>query len=373
VTEEEPFTLKESLFSEESVTGFAAAIQGVYPAFDVDAFLRGVFDQAWPDRALKDRMRHLTVILHAGLPADYRQAAALLIEAAPRLSGGGFIDMVPCDYAAVYGLDDLATSIQLMEEATKLTSAEFAVRPFIEKYPRPMMAQMLAWAGHEHAGVRRLASEGCRPRLPWGIRLHDLVADPAPILPILEKLKHDPSESVRRSLANNLNDISKDHPDVVLDLLRRWNAAEEGDEEIEWITGRALRTLVKAGDARALELLGYPADPQIAVRRVRVEPERLPIGEAVTLTYELESTGETDQNLTVDYVVYLLRANGRQTAKVFKHKQISLAPGQVVLIQKKQSFRPVTTRKYYPGPHAIAPQINGRLFERVDFELTSAE
>lgn len=369
MTEEEPFTLKESLFNEDSVAGFAAAIQGVYPAFNVEAFLDGVFDETWPKRALMDRMRHVTIVLHDGLPADYRQAAALLIEAVPRLPGGGFVDMVPCEYAAVYGLDDLATSIRLLEEATKPTSAEFAVRPFIEKYPEPMMAQMLAWAGHEHPGVRRLASEGCRPRLPWGIRLQDLVADPAPILPILEKLKHDPSESVRRSVANNLNDISKDHPDVALDLLRRWNAAEPGDGQVDWITGHALRTLVKAGDARALELLGYPANPQIAVRDVQVTPQTIAIGEAVTLTYELESTGQTDQKLMVDYVVYLLRANGRQTAKVFKHKKITLEPGQVVLIQKKQSFRPVTTRKYYPGPQAIAPQINGRRFERVKFEL----
>ena len=366
---EDPFTLKESLFNQDNVTGFAAAIQGVYPAFDDEAFLSGVFDEDWPDRALMDRMRHVTAVLHDGLPAGYRQAAALLIEAAPKLAGGGFIDMVPCDYAAVYGLDDLAASIALLEESTKLTSAEFAVRPFIEKYPGPMMAQMLAWTGHDHPGVRRLASEGCRPRLPWGIRLHDLVDDPAPILPILEKLKHDPSESVRRSVANNLNDISKDNPEVVLDVLRRWNTAGLTDKEIDWITVHALRTLIKAGDVEALELLGYPADPRITVREVQVEPKRIAIGDQVTLIYELESTGEGDQKLMIDYVVYLMRANGRQTAKVFKHKKITIKPGQVVRIQKKQSFRPVTTRKYYPGTQAIAPQINGRLFERVEFEL----
>ncbi|HSG15202.1 MAG TPA: DNA alkylation repair protein [Anaerolineae bacterium] len=366
---DEPFTLKESLFNQDSVAGFAASIKDVYPAFDEEAFLGGVFDESWPDRALMDRMRHVTVVLHDGLPADYRQAAALLIEASPNLAGGGFIDMVPCDYAAVYGLDDLETSIPLLEESTKLTSAEFAVRPFIEKYPQPMMVQMLAWTDHEHPGVRRLASEGCRPRLPWGIRLHGLIDDPAPILPILEKLKHDPSESVRRSVANNLNDISKDNPDVVLDQLRRWSAAETDDQEIGWITGHALRTLVKAGDVGALELLGYPADPRIVVRDVRVEPDRVAIGDHVTLSYELESTGQAEQKLMVDYVVYLMRANGRQNAKVFKHKKISVKPGQVLRIEKKQSFRPVTTRKYYPGTQAIAPQINGRLFDRIEFEL----
>ena len=368
--DEEPFTLKESLFNQDSVSGFAAAIQAVYPAFDVEAFLSSIFDEAWPDRPLMERMRHVTVVLHDGLPADYRQAAALLIEAAPNLAGGGFIDIVPCDYAAVYGLDDLAASIPLLEEATKLTSAEFAVRPFIDKYPEPMMAQMLAWADHEQPGVRRLASEGCRPRLPWGIRLQDLVVDPAPILPILEQLKHDPEESVRRSVANNLNDISKDNPGVVLELLGRWNAAEGDDQEIAWITAHALRTLIKAGDEQALELLGYPADPQIVVRDVRVTPGRIAMGQVVTLSYELESTAAKDQNLMVDYVVYLLRANGQQTAKVFKHKKVTLKSGQVLRIEKKQSFRPITTRKYYPGAQAIAPQINGRLFERVEFELT---
>ena len=367
---DEPFTLKESLFSRDIVAGFAAAIQGVHPTFDDETFLRAVFDEKWPDRPLKDRMRHVTTVLHDHLPADYGQAAKLLLDALPHLSGGGFIDMVPCDYAAVYGLDDLETSIPLLEETTKLTSAEFAVRPFIVKYPEVLMAQMLTWAGHEDPGVRRLASEGCRPRLPWGIRLQDLVKDPTPILPILEKLKHDPSESVRRSVANNFNDISKDNPDVALDRLRRWNVEEGDNEEIRWITGHALRTLVKRGDAETLELLGYPADPQIEVRQVQVEPQRIAIGEQVTLSYEIESTAGRDQKLMIDYVVYLVRANGRQTAKVFKHKKVTIAPGQVIQLQKKQSFRPVTTRKYYPGVHAIRPQVNGKLFEQVEFELT---
>jgi 3-methyladenine DNA glycosylase AlkC len=367
---DESFTLKESLFNRDIVAGFAVAIQSVHPTFDPDAFLGAIFDENWPDRPLKDRMRHITIVLHDHLPADYGQAVELLLEALPHLSGGGFIDMVPCDYAAVYGLDDLETSVPLLEETTKLTSAEFAVRPFIVKYPGAMMAQMLAWADHEHPSVRRLASEGCRPRLPWGIRLHDMVEDPGPILPILEKLKHDPSESVRRSVANNFNDISKDNPEVVLKRLRRWNAEEGDNEEIRWITTHALRTLIKRGDAETLELLGYPADPQIEVRQVRVEPQRIAIGEQVTLTYELESTADKDQRLMIDYVLYLVRANGRQTAKVFKHRKLSLKPGQVIQLRKNQSFRPITTRKYYPGVHAIRPQVNGVLFEQAEFELT---
>jgi hypothetical protein len=172
-------------------------------------------------------------------------------------------------------------------------------------------------------------------------------------------------------VANNFNDISKDNPEVVLKRLRRWNAEEGDNEEIRWITTHALRTLIKRGDAETLELLGYPADPQIEVRQVRVEPQRIAIGEQVTLTYELESTADKDQRLMIDYVLYLVRANGRLTAKVFKHKKLSLKPGQVIQLQKKQSFRPITTRKYYPGIHAIRPQVNGVLFDQVEFELTA--
>jgi len=294
----------------------------------------------------------------------------VLLEAGPHMPRGGFINMVPSDYVAKYGLEDPDASIPALEAFTQESSAEFAIRLFIDRYPERLMAQMLAWADHQHPDVRRLASEGSRPRLPWGIRLHAFVDEPSPILPILEKLKHDESESVRRSVANNLNDISKDNPQVVIDLLRHWNADEENDQEIRWITGHGLRTLVKKGDPEALELLGYPADPQILVRDVHIEPPRIALGDKITLTFTIESTGDRAQNLMIDYVVYHMRANGKLTPKVFKLKKVSIEPGEIIKIKKNHSFRPVTTRKYYPGAHAIQPQVNGKLFERVDFNIT---
>lgn len=231
------------------------------------------------------------------------------------------------------------------------------------------MPQMLIWAGHEHPAVRRLASEGCRPRLPWGVRLQNLVEDPRPILPILEKLKHDPEEAVRRSVANNLNDITKDHPEVVMKVVARWQGENDSSKEINKIIEHALRTLVKKGDSQALGLLGYPSDPQIVVRELRVEPVSIAIGDEVTFHYELESTADRDQNLMVDYVVFLVRFKGQPSQKVYKHKKITIKPGQVIRIQKRHSFRQVTTRNYYPGRHAIQPQINGVSFDRVEFEL----
>jgi 3-methyladenine DNA glycosylase AlkC len=249
-------------------------------------------------------------------------------------------------------------------------SAEFAIRPFIERYPERTMAQMLEWAGHESPEVRRLSSEGCRPRLPWGIRLHDLVADPSPILPILERLKNDESESVRKSVANNLNDISKENPDVVLDLLRRWQT--EATEEIHWITGHALRTLVKQGHPQALALLGYGSADDIAVHNLAVEPRSIQVGDKVTLFFDIESLADEPLNLMIDYVVYHMRANGTLSPKVFKLTKRTIQPGEVLHIERKHSFAPVTTRKYYPGEQALEPKINGALFGRVGLVLNEA-
>jgi 3-methyladenine DNA glycosylase AlkC len=235
------------------------------------------------------------------------------------------------------------------------------------RYPERTMAQMLAWAGHESAAVRRLASEGCRPRLPWGIRLQALVADPSPILPILERLKNDPSESVCKSVANNLNDIAKDHPGVVLDLLRDWQA--EGGDGIDWITNHALRTLVKQGDPEALALLGYGRADQIAVHNLAVEPPAIPLGGEITVSFDVASLAGEPLKLMVDYIVYHLRANGRLSPKVFKLTRKTIQPGEVLPITKRHSFAPVTTRRYYPGKHAIEPQINGKLFGRAHFVL----
>lgn len=357
-----------NMFNEESVAALAGAIQREHPAFDREAFLARVFDEGWGARELKERMRHITTVLHGFLPEDYRVALDVLRRALPALAEQSFEKMVFPDYVELCGLDDWKASIPALEEFTQHVSAEFAIRPFIVQYQDRTMAKMLEWSRHEHPGVRRLASEGCRPRLPWGSRLPALQEDPSLILPILEQLKHDEqTESVRRSVANNLNDISKDNPDVVIDVLRRWQ--EDDGEEIQWITNHALRTLVKQGHPDALDLLGYPSEPAIAVRNLTVEPTVVPMGGKVTFSFEIESLSDQPQHLMIDYVVHLMRANGKQTPKVFKLTKKTLQPGEVLHITKKHSFAPVTTRKYYPGEHAIEPKINGRPFERVEFEL----
>jgi len=353
------------LFNKESVAVLANALQQSYSAFDRATFLTRVFDADWPGRELKERIRHITSVLHDQLPTDYRAALDILRQAMPGVEG--IVLWVFTDYVEVYGLDDWEASIPALEELTQRMSAEFAIRPFIVRYPERTLAQMLAWAGHDNAEVRRLASEGCRPRLPWGIRLQDLVADPAPILPILERLKNDESESVRKSVANNLNDISKDHPDVVLEVLARWQTSASDD--VAWIIGHALRTLVKKGHPGALALLGYGGADEIAVRNVTVAPESITIGEEVTLSFEIESRADAPLDLMIDYVVYHMRANGTLSPKVFKLTKRTIQPGETLHIEKRHSFAPVTTRKYYPGQQALEPKINGQLFGRVEILL----
>ncbi len=357
-----------NVYNQAYLDDLAAALGDRYSPFDTEGFLAQIMDEQWQERALKERMRHITLAIHDFLPGDYEQALGILRQAAPKMGHYGFQNVSFPDFVELYGLEDWLASIPALEQFTQLVSAEFAVRPFIVRDLERMMAQMLAWAGHEQDSVRRLATEGCRPRLPWGIALPALQADPAPILPILSRLRNDPSESVRRSVANNLNDISKDQPETVVNLLSDWQ--DEGHKEIAWITNHALRTLVKQGHPQALELLGYPADPLVTVQGLGIEPATLAIGEELTLSFEVISSGQEEQNLMIDYVVYLMRANGRQTPKVFKLSKRTLAPGQHLQLRKKHSFRPVTTRKYYPGTHALELQINGRRFGRVAFELT---
>jgi 3-methyladenine DNA glycosylase AlkC len=357
-----------NIYNPQSVAALAAAVKDQFTAFDEEAFLTGVFDAGWNSLTLKQRMRRITTVLRAGLPRDYHAALDVLFRVLPLLGELGFEKMIFPDFVEVYGLDDWEASIAALEEFTQHISAEFAIRPFITRYQDSTMAQMLQWARHEKAEVRRLASEGSRPRLPWGVALPGLKADPSPILPILELLKSDASESVRRSVANNLNDISKDNPDVVIELLGRWQ--QDGSDEIQSIIRHALRTLLKQGHPDALELLGYSSEPTIAVHNLAVAPRIVPMGDIVTFSFEIESHGLESQELMVDYVVYLMRANGKQTPKVFKLGAKTLRPGKVVQIQRKHSFAPVTTRKYYPGAHAIEPKINGKLFGRVEFTLS---
>jgi 3-methyladenine DNA glycosylase AlkC len=362
----ENFALKD-MFSRESVGEMASAVAEVHSSFPAESFINDVFDQSWEDLALKQRIRRIAICLGDTLPGDYPSALKILKAALPLLEDQGFEKMIFPDFVEVYGLDEWDISIPALEFFTQHMSAEFAIRPFIARYPEKTINQLLTWTDHPHPGVRRLASEGCRPRLPWGMRLHDLIRDPSPILPILEKLKDDPREEIRRSVANNINDISKDHPELVVDLLSSWKDA--GDPQRNWLVKHALRTLLKKGHPGALELLGFSSQPQISVTNISLEPTEISLGEEVIFSFEITSSGTEEQLLMIDYQVDFMKANGTQAPKVFKLSQKKLGPGESLRIQRKHAIKPITTRKYYPGIQTFQPQINGNLFGKVDLTL----
>ncbi|MBT8247325.1 MAG: DNA alkylation repair protein [Acidimicrobiia bacterium] len=363
---DERFLLKD-MFNRETIGVIADAVAAADSRFDPAAFLASVFDDEWGDRELKQRMRHAAECLRAGLPDDYGAALEILVRAAPSADAAGFAAMILSDFVEAFGIDDLAASIPALEVFTRNVSAEFAVRPFLVRYPDRMLEQMHVWAASDQPDLRRLASEGTRPRLPWGMALKQYQADPAPLFPLLEGLAHDPSEVVRRSVANNLNDIAKDHPDLVVDVLARW---QDGSAEVSGITRHALRVLLKQGHIGALRLLGFEPDPAVALSKLSVEPGTVPVGGKVSVRFTVRSTADEPQSVMVDGVVHYARPTGA-TTKVFKWKTGELGPGETWSIERSVTLKPMSTRRIEPGIHSCEVQINGDRVARIEFEVTA--
>lgn len=351
------------------VDALSDQVRGVFPAFPSEDFKVEVLDDGWEQRELRARTRHLSLCMGAALPGDYHQALSVLeaIAHLPRPSSYPVLaDMWFPDFVEVHGLDELERSLAALEVFTPFSSSEFAIRPFLRAYPEVGMRQMLAWARHPNEHVRRLASEGCRPRLPWGGVLKSFVADPGPIFPILQALKADPSLYVRKSVANNLNDISKDHPEQVLDLGKRWMGR---CAETDWIVKHACRTLLKQGHPQALALFGFEPDVAVELKALRLSPCPLPWEGQLRMQGELHHRGSTATRLRLEYAIYYLKANGRHHRKVFQLSESTLAPGELRKLDRKQSFREMSTRKHYPGLHRWALVINGQEGEAHEFEL----
>ena len=271
------------------------------------------------------------------------------------------------DFVAKYGLDYFDISMQALYQMTKRFTAEGAIRAFIQKYPDRTLTVLQQWAEDPNCHVRRLVSEGTRPRLPLAPRLRDFIRDPRPVLALLEQLKADPELMVRRSVANNLNDIAKDHPDLVVETLARWKQA--ADPATQWIAGHAARTLLKQGHMGALALLGYPAENNISVASFQLNQTSVRMGEDLVFAIEILSTTDAPQNLLIDYVVHHLKANGKLAPKVFKLAKKRLGPRAMLSLTKRHAFRPLSTRVYYPGRHALELQINGQRWGWQEFEL----
>jgi len=306
--------------------------------------------------------REATECLATLLPKSYKQAVKILLKAAPEV--GGFEAICLPNYIETYGLDDWDTSLDAMATLTTYFSCEFAIRPYIKADPERAMAFLESLADHEDDKVRRFASEGCRPRLPWAMALPDFKKDPTPVLPILEKLKDDESESVQKSVANNLNDISKDNPSQVLDICERWKGSSKS---ADWIIKRACRTMLKEGDKRAMMLFGFGDPKSLNVKNLKLTKKNLKIGEEVQISWVLDVGTKKKAKVRLEYVVEYAKARGKTSKKVFQISEKIFDPGSHQL-KKKHAFADMSTRKHYPGKHRISIVVNG--VEKASIELT---
>lgn len=350
---------------------FIACVIEVFPAFDGDAFLKEIYTDDWENKELKQRMRHITHILKKFLYGDLKTDVELLLKLIPVLKQNDFRSdnlefiFLP-DFVEIYGIDDYSISINAFEEITKFVSCEFAVRPFIIKHPDKMLQQMTNWSRHKHPMVRRLASEGCRPRLPWAMALPELKKDPKPMLHILERLKSDESESVRRSVANNLNDISKDNPDTVIELVKKWKGESK---EVDWVVKHASRTLLKQGIPEVMLLFGFEKINNIKIEKFKILTPIVAIGGNLEFSFVLHNKNRKDSKLRLEYGLYYQKANGTLSKKVFKISEKEYAGGSTTTIIRKQPFKIITTRKLHVGLHQVSLIINGVELDKKDFHL----
>ncbi|WP_431018097.1 DNA alkylation repair protein [Burkholderia gladioli] len=361
-----PVLLKDSM-GERQFRSLLSTLKLIERSFDTRRFLAVALD-GLDELSLMARVRRASLAIEAGaqaLPGGYDTVLTLLAEAAPHL-GGGFLAMVAPDYVGQFGRHDFDRSMAALAFFTRFGTSEFAVREFLRDDPRRALATLRDWSRHEDQAVRRLASEGSRPRLPWSFRLREIEADPALAAPILDNLRADPSDYVRRSVANHLNDITKLHPDWVLERAAAWGGADAGTR---WIVRHALRTLVKRGDARALALLGASGAARIEAVPFAVTPARIELGETVTLAAELVSTAPDAQRLVVDYRIGYVKKNGSTAHKVFKLRELTLAPGQRIDIVRSQRIRDFTTRTHYAGRHGVELIVNGAVVAQAHFDL----
>jgi len=356
--------LKNQFFHPVFLEKLRAVLAGIHPEFPGKKFYRLVYDKEWKNEELKQRMAHISRALHQTLPSDYGQAIEILMKAAPHFNG--FDGMVFPDYVGQFGLDHWERSMEALELFTQYSSSEFAIRPLIIRYEKMTLKRMEEWSRDPNHHLRRLASEGCRPRLPWAMALPKFKQDPLPLRSILENLKSDTSDYVRKSVANNLNDISKDNKELVLKWITNWN--QNPSPATHWIIKHALRGLVKAGDTQALDLLGY-GKANVVLHNFKVTPTKISMGESITLSFELQNHDGTPHSLMVDYIIHFAKANGKNAPKVFKLTSLDLPPKNRKLLSKKHSIQPITTRKYYSGKHLLEIQVNGKMLGKSSFEL----
>lgn len=348
----------------------------VHSGFDRVGFTDDVLD-GLASLELKGRINLLADRLRAALPDDYPRALAMVVDVAETDGVEGFTAWPLCSFVERHGRVDPAASLAAMERLTRRFSCEFAVRPFLEHHLDLTVRSLHEWTGSEHEEVRRLPSEGTRPHLPWGPKVQALLDDPSVGVGLITELRHDPSTTVRRSVANHLNDIARSDPALVVDLATAWS----GEATDPAMLRHGLRSLVKKGHPGALAVLGFTTDPHVRVEHFAVAPDTIHLGDSIELSATITSTavssntgsgrdlGPPAQRLVVDFVVHHLGARGTTKPKVFKWTTIELAPGATATVVKRRRIATASTRRYHAGLHRVELQVGGTIVASSSFDL----
>lgn len=371
----EPF---KNFFSEQVISDMGVELERAWPGFNRREFTAAAARDL-DDLELKERSAQICDALANYLPGDFEQAAEIMLASlAPvdadaaantKVTGSGISGwaiMPMTHYVGLHGLGHFEIAMTLFREMTRRFSSEFGIRFFLLKEPERTLGVLKRWTHDNDHHVRRLVSEGTRPRLPWAMRLPAFIADPSPILPLLESLKDDKEEYVRRSVANSLNDIAKDHPDVVAEIAGQW--LHGANQHRQKLIRHACRTLIKQGHRETLKALGY-GPPSLKLEKLEILTPQVRFGDALEFELSITSTSDHPQPLIIDYAIHHRKANGSMTPKVFKWKTTTLAPSQTLSARRKHSMRKITTRVYYAGTHRLEILVNGTSVGGSDFEL----
>lgn len=315
--------------------------------------------------SLNQRMRRTSEALKSNLPSDFKKSIRIMEQVIPNMRGG-YTNLVFPDFVGLYGHDHFEVSMEALKHFTTFGSSEFAIREFLKRDFSKTIKVMQGWSKDKNAHVRRLSSEGSRPRLPWSFKLDEVIKNPSATKSILETLKEDDELYVRKSVANHLNDITKENADYMLDLVNSW---DKKHPHTAWIIKHASRSLIKKGHAGSLSVFDYEKNVKVRVDNFKLSKTKINLGESLTFEFDLVSEKTKQQKLVVDYSIHYKKKSGDLSAKVFKLKDIDLKTKQTLHISKSQTFKDFTTRKHFAGVHAIEIQVNGKVLTKKSFTI----
>lgn len=350
---------------QEVVKRLGTEVKIAYPQFKLDDFVQATCSKSYFELELKERINVIADQLKKFLPDDYGKVIKIISAVAPKVKG--FENWTLLTYVEKFGLNNFDQSVKAMELLTQYSTAEFAIRPYMIKYTDQMMPILHRWAFDKNEHVRRLAAEASRPRGVWVAHIEAFKKDPAPVLELLEKLKADESLYVRKAVANNLNDITKEHPQKVIALCKRWQ--KDKNKQTDWIIKHGCRTMIKKGIPGALALFGFSDTPKVSAIMIQPKKKSYRLGDEINFEYELTSQFSQKQKLAVDYKIHYLKKSGNHSAKVFKLTEKVISPRSTIKVSTRQSFADMSTRKHYPGQHKIELIVNGLAAHSFDFLL----